>query len=243
MKLDKPVWIAIILFGLAAAAAALLTLFGDKYPWSDSAGSLNRNGPSIPPAREDAYRANNVGVARLEQFEYKEAAEAFHRALQIDPELTIARVNLGIALYNDQNLIESAREAKAAAELMPNAPQPHYLLGLIARAQNRLDEALTEFQRVLEMDHRDVGANINLGQLYLQQGKLKEAPPFFRAALAAEPYQATAVYNLALALLRSGHRIEGQRMLQQFEALRQSGYGTTLGQNYLEQGRYAEAMV
>jgi tetratricopeptide (TPR) repeat protein len=193
--------------------------------------------------REDAYRANNLGVALLEQYKYKLAAEAFQRALQIEPQLALARVNLSIALYNDRNLDGAWLQARAAAELMPEAPQPHYLMGLMARAQSRTDDAMAAFQRVLQLDQHDVGTHVNLGQLYLQQGKFDEAVSHFRAALAAEPYQATAAYNLALALLRSGQRAEGQRMMQQFEALRKGGYGTTLGQNYLEQGRYAEAIV
>ena len=31
--------------------------------------------------REDAYRANNIGVALLEQFQYDEAASSFRQAL------------------------------------------------------------------------------------------------------------------------------------------------------------------
>ncbi len=44
--------------------------------------------------REAAYRANNLGVAQLEQFNYKEAAREFQRALSIHTQLHIARINL-----------------------------------------------------------------------------------------------------------------------------------------------------
>jgi tetratricopeptide (TPR) repeat protein len=192
--------------------------------------------------RESAYRANNIGVALLEQFKYKEAAEEFRRALSIDPQLAIARLNLSIALYNDRELAAALREAKAAAEALPTAPHPHYMLGLIARAQNRYSDAIAAFQRVLQIDPQDVGANVNIGQLLMQGGKHAEAVSHFRVALAAEPYNVTAAYNLAIALLRIGEREEGTRMMQRFQMLRQGGYGTTIGQNYLEQGRYAEAI-
>src|SRR5262249_11031384 len=74
-------------------------------------------------SREDAYRANNLGVALLEQFKYKEGADAFKRALQIDPKLALARINLAIALYNVPDLAGAQREAQAAIALAPNAPQ------------------------------------------------------------------------------------------------------------------------
>src|SRR5215218_3019733 len=53
--------------------------------------------------REEAYRANNIGVARLEQFNYKDSVADFRRALEIDPQLKIARINLAIALFNTQD--------------------------------------------------------------------------------------------------------------------------------------------
>jgi tetratricopeptide (TPR) repeat protein len=201
--------------------------------------------PQQPAARsrEDAYRANNLGVALLEQFKHKEGAEQFRRALSIDPKLALARVNLAIALFNVPDVAAAEKEAAAAAAAAPDAPQPQYLLGLIARQQGRLDEAAAHFQRVLKTDPRDVGANVQLGQLYVQQRKFPEAVAAFRVALAAEPYNGTALYNLGTALLRAGQRDEGQRAMQQFQTLRQSGAATIIGQNYLEQGRYSEAVT
>src|SRR5256714_7814111 len=194
-------------------------------------------------AREEAYRANNLGVALLEQFKHREGAEQFRRALALDPALTLARINLAIALYNVPDLAASQREAEAAAAVAPDAPQPHYVLGLIARQQNRVEDAVASFRRVLKIDPQDVGANVQLGQLYAQQHKYADAVALFRAALAEEPFNGTALYSLGTALLRSGAREEGRRLMQQFQRLRESGAATTVGQNYLEQGRYAEAVT
>ncbi len=194
-------------------------------------------------AREQAYRANNIGVALLEQFKHKEATEAFKSALKIDPKLSLARVNLSIALFNVPDLPAAQREAQIAATQSPETPQPHYIIGLIAKLQSRPEQALAAFQRVLKIDPNDVGTNINVGQLYSQQRKYPEAIAAFRLALAAEPYNATALYNLGQALMRSGQRDEGQKATERFKQLRESGSATNLGQNYLEQGRYAEAIA
>src|SRR6476661_3375818 len=201
---------------------------------------------NVPPkadAREDAYRANNLGVALLEQFKYREAADAFKRALQLAPDLALARINLGIALFNVPDLPGAQRELQTASTAAPTAPQPVYVLGLIAKTQNRPDEAIVFFQKVLRVDANDVGANVNLGQLYAQQRKYPEAIAALRLAVAAEPYNATALYNLGTALIRSAQREEGQKVIAQFQELRQRGSGSTLGNNYLEQGRYADAVA
>jgi len=202
-----------------------------------------QNEQSKATAREDAYRANNIGVALLEQFKHKEAADAFRRALQLDPSLALARINLGIALFNVPDLPAAQKELQAAVAAAPTAPQPHYLLGLAAKTQNRPEEAIAEFQKVLQIDPNDVGANVNLGQLYAQQRKYAEAIVVLRIAIAAEPYNATGLYNLGTSLLRSGQREEGTKVIAQFQELRNRGTGTTLGANYLEQGRYAEAVA
>ena len=194
-------------------------------------------------SREAAYRANNIGVALLEQFKHKEGADAFRNALKLDPKLTVARINLSIALFNVPDLPAAQREAQNATALSPDSPQPHYILGLIAKLQNRSEDAFAAFQRVLKIDPNDVGANINLGQLYAQQRKYPEAIAAFRLALAAEPYNATALYNLGQSLMRAGQREEGQKVTEHFRQLRERGSATTVGQNYLEQGRYAEAIA
>jgi len=205
--------------------------------------SARRQKPNESANREDAYRANNLGVALMEQFNYKKAAESFRRALEIDPKLNLARINLSIALYNVPDLPGSQKEAQTVIAASSDAPQPFYIQGLIAKSQNRSDEALAAFQHVIKLDPNDVGANINMGQIYAQQRKYPEAIASFNVALAAEPYNGTALYNLGTALMRSNKRDEGQRVITRFTELRQRGSGTTLGQGYLEQGRYADAVA
>jgi tetratricopeptide (TPR) repeat protein len=193
--------------------------------------------------RENAYRANNLGVAQLEQYNHKAGAEEFQRALTLDPQLKIAKINLAIALFNAQDLDGALQAAQTAAADSPGQPQPQYILGLIAKSQNRTEDAVNAFTKVLQTDPNDVGANVNLGQIYIQQRKYAEAVAVFRIALNAEPYNSTAMYALATALLRNNARDEGQQLMTRFQALRQSGAATNIGQNYLEQGRYAEAIA
>src|SRR6187549_1971289 len=117
---------------------------------------------------ERAYHANNRGIAFLERFEYPQAAAAFRDALQIDSGLGVAHLNLSLALLYSEDPTAADREAAEAERLLPDAPQPAYVRGLIARAENRSDDALREFERVRRIDADDAGTNINLGQLFLE---------------------------------------------------------------------------
>jgi Tfp pilus assembly protein PilF len=211
---------------LAAAALALLLA-----------------GLQSPPAQEAAYRANNIGVAYLEQYNFESATAAFRRALEQDPSLGLARLNLGIALFYAGQAEAATQELERARAALPDRPHPDYVLGLIARAANSVDEALAAFTRAQRLDATDPGIAINLGQLHLQARRYPEAVAAFKTASAAEPYNATAAYGLATALMRSGAVDEGKPAMDRFEKLRESSYATTFSQAYLEQGRYAEAIA
>ena len=192
---------------------------------------------------EAAYRASNKGVALLEQFDYEGAAGAFREALELDASHTPARINLAVALFLAQDLEGADREASIAAAELPAALEPPYVRGLVARAQNRLEDALLEFSAVLEADPIDVGTNVNLGQIYLDSRDYPAAIERLRIAYEHEPFNVTAVYNLGLALARSGETAEGQALLEQAQALRSTGYAVTYNTGYLQQGRYAVAVA
>lgn len=223
---------------LLVGAVTLVGRFNQSHVESQSPAGGNASS-----AREQAYRANNVGVALLEQFDYQGAAQAFRSALQIDPAVSIARLNLAIARYYGGDMDGAAGDAQAAVTRSPESPHAHYVLGLVAKVQNRLDEAAAAFTRVLQLDPGDVGSQVQLGQIDLQQRRYGEAIAWFRKAVAIEPYNVTATYNLGVALTRAGERDEGKRVMDRFEALRATPYGTTFSQTYLEQGRYAEAIA
>ena len=193
--------------------------------------------------RERAYRGNNVGVAHLEQFDYPGAEAAFREALKLHPGLALARLNLAIALFYGGRAADAATEAGAAAKALPDVPQTHYVLGLAARGEDNLDEAVAAFERVLKIDPEDAGAKIQLGQIRLQQRRYDDALRLFQEAVAAEPYNVTAAYSVALALTRSGKPEEGRAAMQRFETLRDSPYGFTYAQTYLAQGKHAEAIA
>ena len=132
---------------------------------------------------EDAHRANNLGVARLEHFDYPAATAAFRQALEKHSDLAIARLNLAIALFYAGDLSAAWREAEAAAARLPSLPQPPYVLGLVARAENRTADAVAVFTRVRELDPDDPGAATQLGQLLLQERKYSEAIDLFKRAI------------------------------------------------------------
>jgi tetratricopeptide (TPR) repeat protein len=193
--------------------------------------------------REQLYRLNNIGVALMEQYKHEDAAKQFKQALERDPNFALARINLALADFYLNDSRAAVEEARAAVKLAPDSPQAHYALAASLKNEKLYDESLAEFNKVLSIDPRDSATNIQIGQLHSQKQQYPQAIAAFQRAIESEPYNATAVYSLAQALIRAGQPAEGQKALAQFQQLRASGYATTLGNVYGEKGRYAEAVV
>jgi len=193
--------------------------------------------------REELYRLNNLGVALMEQYKHEDAVRQFKQAVERDANFAFGRINLAMAHYflNDSRL--AIAEAQAALKLLPNSLQAQYVLGAAYKKDRQYDEAIAAFTKVLAVDPKDPYTNIQLGQIYSTKQQYAQAAEVFRRALDAEPYNSTAAYSLAQALIRSGKQAEGQKMLAEFQKLKASGYATTLGLTYGEQGKYAEAVV
>ena len=196
-----------------------------------------------PPDHEQACRANNRGVALLEQFQPEQAVPQFRAALTADAGLSLARVNLALALLLSGDLAGAGKEAGAAAAAQPDSPRAWHVLGLARRAQDQGAEAQAAFRRVLELDPGDVAARVFLAQLLLADAQAGPAAELLRAAVEREPWNATAVYALGQARLRLGQREEGQSLLARFQELREAPAALTYGQAYGQQGRYSEAAV
>ena len=193
--------------------------------------------------REALYRLNNIGVAYMEQYKHEEAVKQFKQAVAADPGFAVARTNLALANFFLRDLRGAAAEAREAIRLSPASLQAHYALGASLKNEKQYDAALEAFSKILAADPGDAATNIQVGQIHSQKQQYEPAIAAFRRALEAEPYNATAAYSLATALNRSGQSAEGQKMFARFSQLRASGYATTLGLNYGELGRYAEAVT
>jgi Tfp pilus assembly protein PilF len=205
--------------------------------------AVGAQGPGADAAREAAYRQNNLGVALLEQYNHKEAAGAFQRALEADPDFALAQVNHAIALFYIPDLAAAKVAATEALARQPDSLHLHYILALIARLEDQPPVAEAHLRKVLAADPGDFGANLVLGQLLVDEERYDEALPILELAAEADPVNASAAYSKAMALGRSGRREEAMQAMKHFQALRANPAHTSFGKIYLEQGRYAEAVA
>ncbi|MBL8206469.1 MAG: VCBS repeat-containing protein [Blastocatellia bacterium] len=193
--------------------------------------------------REELYRLVNIGIAYLEQFKPEEAAKYFKQAVDKDANFALGHLNYAIAQYFNRDMPKAIEAARLALKQMPNSPHAHYVLGLALKNERQYEEALKELNAVLAIDAKDPATNIQIGQIYAQQQQFEQAVPAYKRALENEPYNATAAYNLAQALQRSGKAEESRQAFALFAKLRATNYKSEIGLNYGDVGRYAEAVA
>jgi tetratricopeptide (TPR) repeat protein len=142
----------------------------------------------IAPAHQSAEENNlsaehwfNVGV-ELEKTSLDEAQRAYHMALQVDPRMAEAHLNLG-KLYHDAKEFKKAEaHYRAALESTPDDPAPSFNLGVVLEDMKQPQRAAEAYRQAIKLDSSFGDAHYNLGLLLEALGNKSEAFAHLRAA-------------------------------------------------------------
>ncbi|RMH02316.1 MAG: tetratricopeptide repeat protein, partial [Planctomycetota bacterium] len=199
----------------------------------------------IPPDRLPAVAAAfHRGVGLMEQYRPAEAAAAFTEVVRLAPDWTPGRIDLGLALLNQDepdSLSRAEEEFRTVLAADPDQPYALYPLGLICAHLGRREEARFLFERVLEVDPQDADSHYRLGIL-LQDEDPAAARRHYEQALELAPHHESACYRLAGLLRRQGEPERAGALLDRFRELQQAGAGVAAGLKYGEMGRYAAVL-
>jgi len=191
------------------------------------------------PYNPEAVRLNNRGVALMGQQFTEKAAQAFAEAFKKDPKMAQAQINEGIAQMTLQKLDEAKKALQAAIALDPNNPQAWYNLGLAQHAGNEVEAALGSFQHAVKLDPRDVDSWYFVGVCYGEMKQFDKAIETFHKTLEVNPLHASAEFQLARALQRSGNTPEAKEHFKKFQHLTSTKISAAIGLAYGEQGHYS----
>ena len=162
---------------------------------------------------------NNLGVLLIAQLKFGNAEGQIRRALQINPESSIARLNLRVARYAREN----SRAARTIAlELAKDNPtlisriEGDTVQATMLMAQKDLDaasqaerrgdtffarkmyeDAVVEYRNAIAIDRYNASTLNRLGLVYHQSQNLAEAERYYREAVKQNPYYLEAMNNIA----------------------------------------------
>ncbi len=155
------------------------------------------------------------GVDLEKEGRLAEAIAEHEKAVELDPDLVQARINL-VILYGRMGNFEKASEHYRAA-VKTGAPyaELHYNFGVLAFEKGRTKEAKAAFEEALKLNPHYAAAHNNLGYLLEAEGSRDEAERHYRAAIADQPNQRLAHYHLGRLLAQKGKPREAIAEFQQ----------------------------
>ncbi|MGB8916081.1 MAG: tetratricopeptide repeat protein, partial [Candidatus Sulfotelmatobacter sp.] len=216
-----------------ALAGILLAAFG-----------LFASAPQTPSKANpvEAARLNNLGAAYMNQQLFEKALKSFQQAAELDPKLTIARLNEGIALLNLQKIDEAKAALQDALKQDPKNPNAWYNLGLLAKNTGDVQAAIDAFHHVVELDANDADTWYFLGTAYVQSKQFPQAIEAFQHALQLNPLHASAEFGLSRAYQQSTDVDHAREHLKKFQYITQDKLGVPMSLAYGEQGQYSRAV-
>ena len=133
-----------------------------------------------PDRRSQAQRAFARGLD-LEDEDPKGAAAAYREALDLDPELGDAAVNLGRILHESGHAEEAAALYRRALALVPDDPIVHFNLALALEDTQGAAAAAEQYERAVALDPGFADAHWNLAGLCEALGRRADALRHYRA--------------------------------------------------------------
>ncbi len=203
-----------------------------------------RSKPVAPPDMTAAMVANSRGVGRMERFEYAEAGQEFEEAARLAPDWVPAKVNLAIALFNQDTPETLLRSRNVLTELVANDPtnkHAHYCLGVICSERGPFPEAHAHFLAVNKLDPEDAYTWLRLGITHPAGTRSAEARDCFEQALKRSPYLNAARYNLLLILYDTDPE-RAKQFEAEFKDLKDANWETESATVYGVMGKYADVI-
>jgi tetratricopeptide (TPR) repeat protein len=193
----------------------------------------NKPGEPEPNDNQDWMRWNNLGIALLDQFQYKESIDAFHEVVKLRPDYADGYTNIGLTEIVWEKY-ESARTAiRRALAIDPKSARALYYDGLLQRRLGNTKTEISDFRKVVEMfpDSRD--ARRELGITYYQKNQNAEALEQFEALQKIDPDDLAAHYNLSILYRRMGKQKEAAEQQAMFVDKKVDPSAPTYGLDYL----------
>ena len=150
--------------------------------------------------RDDfAYAHFQLGYVFTALKKNKEARAEYDRAMQLDPKMPEAPLNLGILLLAEDPAAAVA-PLQRAVDLLAAQSRPRMLLGLAYEKSGDVKSAANSYEGALALDPSDKETALHLAELYLRQNRAADAESRFRAVLAADAASHSAQLGLAQSL-------------------------------------------
>jgi len=169
---------------------------------------------SLQVHEETASNYFHKGNLLKQSGKFEEAAAAYQRCTELNPDFSWYHHNLGEVLAKLGQRDGAEKSYRRACELNPNSAWSWHNLGEVLEQQGNLDEAVAAYRKAVEIYPDFYEFYNSLGKALCLQGQLDESVSCLRHAIALDSESALPYQNLWEALARLGRVDEGMDCLR-----------------------------
>jgi len=199
--------------------APLLQQANDAINKMDFAAALDPLQKYIAQRPDEPYAHFQLGYALVGLKRRDEAKAEFLRAINLDPKMGAAHLNLGLVLM-DTDPATAAEAFGHAAELQPTESRPRFLAGYCFEQLGKFPEAIERYRASLALSPKDYETHYALARVLVQTKDEAGAEEQFRQALAARGDSEQARLGLANTLLSEKKYDKGREALAEYLKLK-----------------------
>ena len=178
-----------------------------------------RRSRRISDRRAQAHHYTNRGAEELREGRPAEAVALLETAVEIDPDLPDAWLNLGVARRRSADLAGAEAAYKRAIDANPEYLPAYQNLSGLARLRGDDDSARQLIRLLDRRSNRNPFLLLALGDLSLEEGRLGEARSFYRRARRLGPMDAETSAALGLWAHAAGRERQARSWLTRAQLL------------------------
>ncbi|MCW5960328.1 MAG: tetratricopeptide repeat protein [Pyrinomonadaceae bacterium] len=229
------------------AAYGLGNLYSDQARWEESETAY-REAIKIEPGVPEPYIALSfvltqpiAGTNLIER--YSEAEKLARKALELDPQNSVANDQLGVALELQGDISEATQSYyEKAVRTDPTFALAYAHLGRLLRKRGSIAESSQAYVNAIQFSV-DVPTMIQVADVMQSQQKYLDSEQLLRRALKEDPKNPTALYLLGKALTTRGTYDEAESVLKKSAQVSPRSFVsyTLLGSLFLRQKKLESA--
>jgi TolB-like protein/Flp pilus assembly protein TadD len=171
----------------------------------------------------EAYAALALTVESAD-WDWPEAERLYQRALELNPNYSLAHEWYSSLLVGTGRFEEGIREIRRAEELDPLSPRTMTLTAWTIYQAGRFPESISKALQIIDLDKDYPQGYLQLGINLLQLGRPKEAVRALKKAVRLMPNSALPRYELCYALVANGRPDEARTVLGEITDMATRGY-------------------
>jgi DNA-binding winged helix-turn-helix (wHTH) protein/TolB-like protein len=168
---------------------------------------------------DDTLPEAHVTMASVKNYkgDFAGAGQSYKRAIELNPNSTIAHYRYAFALLASLEINEAIQEMQRAQELDPVSPTINTTLAACFTFTGQYDEAIKYSKLALEIDPQFGWARANLGEAYEWKAMYEEASTEYKKLTEQQSFRFYGKLGLASVDARLGHQSEARRLVAEVQ--------------------------